>query len=360
MGQAGSRGTVALSIAAALCLLAGGVGTYARHAVLDERAFADRAARTLESDEVRSEAAVRIAARVVADRPQLWGSEPLLRSALEDAVVGRAEFHGAFRAGAGRLHHALFEDRDAEASLTVAGTGAALRAELVRRSPALARRLPALGDPPLLTVGYGAGERSLRDAAPAARALTAAAPGALALAVLLLAVAALRGPDRRRGVWVAGLTVAAAGGLTVAGVTAAGDLALQQFDTSFGDAVVGAVWRAYLGELRTWGLLAGAAGLVIAATAGGPRLDVRALLAAPASRSARAARALGLLALAATAIALPELVLHVGLVALAAALAYAAAVELLAAVRPAPRARRAEPLRAGAASPAGSSTSSPR
>ena len=52
----------------------------------------------------------------------------------------------------------------------------------------------------------------------------------------------------------AGLAVAAAGGLTAAGVTAAQDFVLDNFDTGFGDAVVSSIWDAYLADLRIWAL----------------------------------------------------------------------------------------------------------
>ena len=83
-----------------------------------------------------------------------------------------------------------------------------------------------------------------------------------------------------------------------------------------------------------WGLAIGAAGLVVAAAAGGPRLSLRAVLATPPSAAARArprgrpARARG------ARRQVPELVLHVGFVTLAAALVYVAAGDLLRVLAP--------------------------
>ena len=134
--------------------------------------------------------------------------------------------------------------------------------------------------------------------------------------------------------WAAGLAVAAAGGLTAAGVTAAQDFVLDNFDTGFGDAVVSSIWDAYLADLRIWALSLGAAGLVVAAAAGGPRPSPATLFHAPGSRRGRALRATGLLAVAALAVRFPELVLHTGLVAIAAGLVYVAAGDLLRVVAP--------------------------
>ena len=104
--------------------------------------------------------------------------------------------------------------------------------------------------------------------------------------------------------------------------------------TSYGDAVVSVVWNAFLGDLRVWALAACAAGLVVAAAAGGPRLAARALLVAPATRGARLLRAAGLLVVAGFAVQVPQLVLHIGLVAFAAAAFYVAAGDLLRVLAP--------------------------
>ena len=133
----------------------------------------------------------------------------------------------------------------------------------------------------------------------------------------------------------AGLTVAAAGGLTAAGVTAAQDFVLDHFDTGFGDAVVGSVWDAYLADLRVLG--AGARRRRPRGRRRGRRPAARRrprCSPPPRSRRGRALRATALLGLAALAVQFPELVLHTGLVAIAAGLVYVAAGDLLRVVAP--------------------------
>jgi hypothetical protein len=154
------------------------------------------------------------------------------------------------------------------------------------------------------------------------------------LGAALMALGIARAATRRRGIWAAGITIAMAGGLLAAAITGAKDLVLHMFDTGFGDAVVSQIWSAYVGDLRVCALAIGAAGLVVAAA-------VRSLLATPASSSGRIVRALGLLALAALAVALPEMVLHLGLVTAAAVLVYVAAGELLRVLAPPECAARA-------------------
>ena len=340
---------------AAICLLGAGLFGYLDYAVLDERVFADRAASTLASDEVRSEIGARLGKRLATERPELAAGENVMEDAVADGVAAEPAFQHAFHTASLRMHRSLFGDAHAEVSFRVDGSAAALRAELRRRLPI---EVPRMVDVPLLTVDSGGREHALRALAPAARA--AARPAAVFLGVLgagLLALAVVRDPDRRRGVWGAGLAVAAAAGLAAAGVTAGRDLVLEGFDTSFGDAVAGSVWDAYMGDLRMWALALCAVALVVAAAAGGPRPAVSTLLAAPASAGGRLLRAAALLAVAALAVQVPELVLHTGLVALAAVLVYVAAGDLL---RLRPGTARPAPRPAAASAPSHSSTAHPR
>jgi hypothetical protein len=334
MGQRAGRWAI-LAAAVAFLLLAG-AGAYAHHAILDEDQFADRATGTLVSDEVRQEIAARIGARVVADRPQLTSGEPAVEDAVADGLTFDLAFHAAFRASAANLHHVLFSDANAGAALVVAGSGREIRAQLRDRMPPGSGRLPRIADPPLMTIGTNEREHALRKLAPLAADLDVPLTIAFALAGLALLGAGAAGSGRR-GLWAGGLAVAAAGGLTAAGVTAGLDIVLTHFDTSVGDAVVSQIWGAYLGDLRTWGLATGAAGLIVAAAAGAPRLDPRAALAAPGTPAGRLARAAGLVVLAWLAVQVPELVLHVALVTVAAGLVYVAAGDLLSALAP-PRA----------------------
>ena len=337
-----------LAVAAA-CLLIAGIAGYGALAVVDRDAFADRAVATLGSDEVREEVGTRLASGHAHRHVELSPLEPLMAHAGSETVAADPAFRAAFHSAALHLHDGLFVETDGPVPMTVAGSGARLRDELLRRDPRAS--VPPLDDAPLFTIGGEGREGALRRIAPVAGDVALPLSLLLAFAGLgLLGLAVWREPDHRRAVWGAGLAVAAAYGLTAAGVTAAQDFVLDNFDTGFGDAVVGSVWDAYLADLRTWALALGAAGLVVAAAAGGPRPSPATLLAAPASRRHRVMRATALLAVAALAVRFPELVLHTGLVALAAGLVYVAAGDLLRVVAP-PRASarrfRAAALAAG-------------
>ncbi len=323
------RGVTAILAAAAGCLVIAAIGAYGMYAILDENAFADRAATTLRSDEIREEAGTRTGAAVVAMRPELARSE----TAVEEAATSEANdpaYDHAFRTSAARLHYTLFSNAEADALLRVDGSGAALRARL--REIRGWEHMAPIDDVSLLMVGTSGFEGALRSLAPPAR------DGALPLTIVFggagLALLVLGLARAQRRAWCAGMTVAAAAGLVAMGATAARDVVLHQFDTGFGQAVVRQVWNAYIGDLRTWALAAAAAGLVVAAASGGPRLSLRLLLATPSTRAERLVRGAGLLAIAALAVTLPGLVVDVGLVTVAGALVYVAAGEVLRALAP--------------------------
>jgi hypothetical protein len=203
---------------AVVLLLAAGLGAYGRHVIVDDRGFADRAEAALTRPDVRNEVAAR-----------LFDRDP--RLAVQ--VVGHPRFETAFREATVRMHEALFEDGSREVSL----------------------RLPTATAPALVTLGGGGAlERTLRGSAPIAARIAAWWPAALALAVVLLVSA-----GRRQ----AGLAVMVAG-LSVAAATVVVELALlRTFTSRHGDAVVDAIWDSYLADLRLYGLIAAAAGLLL-------------------------------------------------------------------------------------------------
>ncbi|HET8756787.1 MAG TPA: hypothetical protein VFM58_12280, partial [Solirubrobacteraceae bacterium] len=161
MGQ--RRGIAAILAAAAVSLVLAGVGAYGAYAVLDEFAFADRAASTLDSDEVREEVAARIAMRVVQDEPAFAGVEDPIEDAAGRLIVSD-EFRGAYWTAVVRLHQVLFTDADAEAALRVPRSGADLQRELAAL-PGW-RRLPDIRDPSIMAIQSSGNEGLLRELAP--------------------------------------------------------------------------------------------------------------------------------------------------------------------------------------------------
>ncbi len=312
-------------------LLLGALALYAQHAVLDRRAFADRASATLRQDEVRDEIAARIATREIEEIPELAARRPVLEAAVRDYMLG-PRFEAEFHAGAGALHEALFDDASRATPLRLPGAGAELRAAVGEQSPAAARMLPA-ADPVLLRLGGGRLETALRRAAPVGRALAPLAPLALLFGLVALAAAAWRAPTLRLGLRRAAFGVALAGGALVAMTSIGRAVVLSTFDTSHGDAVVRTIWSAFLSDLRWWGLAAGALGIVAAAVfePGLPGAWRHALthVMTPRGGAARLARAAGLVVLAALLLWRPEVPLAIAVVALAGLLAFSGAAEMV-------------------------------
>ncbi len=227
------------------------------------------------------------------------------------------------------MHRSLFTGRSVD--LTLPGAGTELQAALPPRSRA--RELLPSADPQLFHLGGGRLESGLVEAAPDARRLAGLAPALLVAGLALLIVAASRAPTRRRGARRAALGVAFAGGTLVAATTIGRAVVLSTFDTSHGDAVVGAIWDAFLGDLRLWGLVAGGLGLVAAAVfepgSRGAWRRTLAVVAAPCGSAARLARAGALLVLALLLLWMPEVPLDLAVVSCAGGLVFTAAAEVV-------------------------------
>jgi hypothetical protein len=185
----------------------------------------------------------------------------------------------------------------------------------------------------LFHLGGGALETRLVESAPTARRAATFAPVALAGGLLLLVAAAFRAPTLRRGARRAALGLALTGGVLVAVTSVGRAVVLSSFDTSHGDAVVGTIWDSFLGDLRFWGLVVGAGGVIAAALfEPGTRGAWRTLLARvliPCGAAGRLARAAGLLVLAVLLVWMPEIPVDLAIITLAGGLLFVAAAEVV-------------------------------
>src|SRR4051794_7813152 len=253
-------GSLALMAIAAVCLVLGGVAVYARATILDEDAFTARAVSTLSSGEGGEEVADRLSNRLVEKAPGLLRFQPVVEYEAQRLTVA-PEFSWAFAAAARRLQRSLFEGYTM-ASFDVGPAGALLKATVAQREPRLQEPLARVDASDLMDFSGGGVEGTLRRLAPTARRSAVAGVPALVLAVLLLGAGVLAAQDRRRGLHAAALAVGATGGALVAGWTAARAFTLALFDTNHGDAVVGTIWDAFLGDLRLWSMGLAGAGIV--------------------------------------------------------------------------------------------------
>jgi hypothetical protein len=254
----------ALAAAATVVLVIALVAGYVRVAAVDSDQFANRATNALRDDSVRSLIAERITDRVVLrSRQDLLAARPIIES-VTSAIVGSHAFTNLFRAAVRDVHRAVFDrDRDT-VTLTVADVGTVLSAALQKLRPELARKVEPTDRVELLKRDLGSVAGDLARAGDRVRVL--------ALLLLLLALALVAGamvlsPDRRRTAIQLGTGAVAGGVVLVVAYAVVRSLAVHDVDGPDAQAAAGAVWDAFLDDLRTAAWILAGAGAVVAAAA---------------------------------------------------------------------------------------------
>jgi hypothetical protein len=289
---------------------------YAWRALFDSGQFAGRAAAALQDSRVRDAVAARVTDEIVRRHPDLLTARPVVVSAVSGLVGGDA-FSSLFRRGVRDVHGALFRGNQDTLTLTVLDVGVVVAEALRVLRPDLASEIGARE--PVALLG--------RDLGPVPGDLVRLARDVRILAVVpaLLAVAAAAGlfvlsADRRAAAARLGLAVAVAGVVIVMAQAVARAVVLDRFDDPDARAAAGAVWDAYLGDLRAAGWLIAGTGAVLAAAARSlirpieveePLRHVwRAVSTEPASPWLRALRGIALIAVGVLVIVLPAALLQ--------------------------------------------------
>jgi hypothetical protein len=237
---------------------------YTRRAVVDSDQFANRATAALRDDSVRTVIAERVTDQVVLRRQaDLLAARPLIESAVS-GIVGGGAFTGLFRTGVRDVHRAVFDRDEDTVTLTIADVGTVLSAALEKLQPSIARQVrPADRIEVIERHGRTLGA-SVADAARAVRVLAIVLP----LLCLALAAGALwASPDRRRTVAELGVGAAAAGIAVVVLLGLARSVAVREIHGADARAAAGAIWDAFLGDLRTAGWVLAASGAIVTAAA---------------------------------------------------------------------------------------------
>jgi hypothetical protein len=253
-----------LVAAAACALVLAVVAGYAKHAVLNPGQFANRAAATLRDDSVKSLIAERITDDVVLRRdPDLLAARPLIES-IAGEIVGSGAFARLFTAAVRDAHRAVIERDQDTLTLTVLDVGTVLSAALERLRPSLAEKLARDRSVELIERRVGAVAGDLTRLADRVRPL----PWLFGALTLLLAAAAVAlAPDRRRAVWKLGVGAAAGGVAIVVAYALARSSIVGSVQGADPRAAAGAVWDAFLADLRSTGWVVAASGAVVAAAA---------------------------------------------------------------------------------------------
>ena len=356
-GSAPSYVTKTLGVLAAVCLLTGSLGLYARSEIVDERAFADRAAAALKDDDVRDVLARQMVDALVNEASaDLLVVRPLLETAIA-ALVGTPQFRDLFELAVRDAHGVLLGTDDSSVILELDRAGALLIDALRGISPQIARRLPEQIQPLLARLEADDFEV---DSAQLLRDFADAAPYLLIAAVLLAGLSVALAANRRGALSQLGVGVAVVGVVLAGLVTVMGRVISDQASAATDEEAtfaVAALWERLFGDLRDVAITAIVVGLAFAAVGGGVvkagglaevRDQIRALLRSQ-SRWARAGRGVAALVIGLALVADPALALRVLVFIAGGLLLFVGAAEVTAAIarergRRLRRARERSPL----------------
>ena len=257
-------GVLALVVLASLAILLALLAGYVRRAAVDSDQFANRATAALEDDSVKSLIAQQVADQIVLkQQSDLIAARPIIESVVS-SVVGSRAFTQTFRSAVRDVHRAVFDQDEDTVTLTLADIGTLVAAGLEAIRPALARQIEDTGSVQIITRDIGSVSGDAARAAETVRLLA----WVLSLAAVLLAAAALvLSTDRRRTAVHLGIGAALAGVAVVIGLRVGRGAVTDGVDGADARAAAGAVWDAFLGDLRSAAWIVAGSGAVIAAAA---------------------------------------------------------------------------------------------
>ena len=265
--SASARQTVArlLVVLACLAMVLALAAGYARRAVVDPDQFANRATTALHDDSVRSLIAEKITDQVVLrQQTDLLAARPLIES-ITSEIVGSPAFTNLFRLAVRDVHRALFDKDEHTVTLTLRDVGTVLSAALQKLRPDIARQVDQrTGQLTVVNEDVGTFSAKLVRIADTVRVL------ALILLVLVLVFAGGAvwiSRDRRRTFVELGVGVAVAAVILLVAYGVLRSLAIHRVHTPDEQAAVGAIWDAFLSDLRTAAWILAGAGAVVAAAA---------------------------------------------------------------------------------------------
>jgi hypothetical protein len=323
-------------VLASVCLIVALLTGYLRTTVLDSNQFADRATSALSQEPVRDLIARQITEQAVlrANR-DLIAVRPVVETAAA-AVVSTGAFRSLFHTAVRDLHRTVFSRDRSTATLTLLDVGVLLSSALEQFAPDVAKQLPVD-----FSAKLDAGETALNSIqlANAADAFERYAWIFGLLTAALLAGGIALAPRRTRAIVHAGISIAVAGAIIAIAYQIGRSAVLGRFSAPDDRAAAGAVWDAFLLDLRTWALIALAAGTVVAAAAASVLrpVDVRVpmrrawevVAVAPVTPWRRVARALALIVAGVLFIAWRQALLDIALVLVGVYILYQGVAELL-------------------------------
>jgi hypothetical protein len=320
----------------AVCFALGAVSFVLSRNLFDPVTFGRRAADSLSDPGVEAYTADLVTGRIIHRQPDLIAFRPMLVSAAENVVSGRA-FRSVVERAATQAHRAVFSEGSRQVLLSLPDLNALIQDVLSHASPALAAKIPKSLDS---TFARAANSNAVSIALRLARAGRRLRWGWLlffAVALGLHILALWLAPDRQRAMVRAGIGLIVAG-LVVAGLVAVNPLAGIWVHDPKALGLVRGLWRAYLGDLSRWGLLFAGLGVLVASGASSflERIDpfeqlsrlARTLAVPPGTRARRFVWGLGIFLSGCFMFSFPALALSCAAVAIGVCVAYTGSREL--------------------------------
>jgi uncharacterized membrane protein HdeD (DUF308 family) len=256
--------SLALVVVTGVLLVLTAIAGYARFALISSEGFANRATATLDDPSVRDLLAERVTDRLVlSNRSELLAARPLIISAVS-GIVGGGAFGGLFHKAALDVHRAVFDRDQNTITLTLVDVGTVAGEALEEVRPQLAAEIQEAGRVDVISERVSGVTGDLARVGHQVRVLAWLLLGLL-LAAAAGAVAASQ--DRRRTVSQLGLAAIAAGVLVIVAYLVGRVVVLASFSDPQERAAAAAVWKGFLGDLRSLGLLIAGAGAIMTAAA---------------------------------------------------------------------------------------------
>jgi hypothetical protein len=256
------RLSAALACLGAIAVLVGVPLTYAGHVLGNSAQFSSRATSLLNDPSIRSLIAQRVEEQAIGSvrLPPLL--QPLVTKAVE-AALRTPEFHRVFDAAILDLHTSVFDSDSDTVTLRLAHVGKLVADEVHRVSPALAALIPSSVSHEVVRISGANFGQATRAARAIERAHTV---GVLLLiaggVVFLLAIA--QADERRRAARYVGIAILVDGLALVAVYVIVRPLLLSRFAVGRDRSAAGAVWNAFLSDLRADAVILAIAGGVVA------------------------------------------------------------------------------------------------
>lgn len=252
-----------VTVLASVAILATVLAAYANRIVVSPQTFSGRALSVVRAGPVESLIVQQATGRVLAAVGAQPGVRPVVDAAVRDALSNSLVTR-EIQVAAGSLQTQLVSGTAGSLTLTLPNLGPSIAAGVRSTSPQLAYVADRIGTITVVDVPIPpAASQTIHVVATAARDW----PLLLVIALALVLLALILGPDRARTVRALGLGAIASGLLVVAIYLVGRGSVVSRFSAQDARAAAGAVWRIYLGGLETWGLLLAAAGAIVAVAA---------------------------------------------------------------------------------------------